>query len=205
MRVYVSGYAGPPGFPGVIQRSDDCGATWQHLAIPGADDTHLPYIGAVDPNDPDIVYVRLDGPASPTRGHAARHQGRRACRGARALHAPSGNLRASRSPRRLHRRSSAPPPVVEQRAARARHPRALAGAREPRSRSAALLAPAHCLTWTPAGLYACAAEFADGFTAGISTDKGQTFQPLMHLGGSARSCAPSPTAASPRSARRSGR
>ena len=34
------------------------------MVIPGSDDTHLPYIGAVDPQNPDVLYVRLDG--SPT-------------------------------------------------------------------------------------------------------------------------------------------
>jgi MYXO-CTERM domain-containing protein len=40
-----------------------------------------------------------------------------------------------------------------------------------------------CLTWAAAGLYACADEFVDHFTTGISTDQGKTFTPLMHLGG----------------------
>src|SRR5262249_38774728 len=40
---------------------------------------------------------------------------------------------------------------------------------------------ARCLTWTAQGLYACANEFTDGFTAGVSTDQGKTFTPIMHL------------------------
>ena len=40
-----------------------------------------------------------------------------------------------------------------------------------------------CLTWSPAGLYGCADEMADGFTAGISTDQGKTWTPLLHLAG----------------------
>ena len=63
-RVYVSGRFGPPGYLGSIERSDDRGATWQPLPVTGADSTHLPYIGGIDPNNPDIVYVRLD--ADPT-------------------------------------------------------------------------------------------------------------------------------------------
>src|SRR5262249_52501246 len=39
------------------------------------------------------------------------------------------------------------------------------------------------LTWTPSGLFACANEFVDKFTAGLSTDQGKTFTPIMHLGG----------------------
>src|SRR5262249_42292132 len=40
-----------------------------------------------------------------------------------------------------------------------------------------------CLTWSSAGLYGCADELADGFTAGISTDQGKTWTPLLHLAG----------------------
>jgi MYXO-CTERM domain-containing protein len=38
-----------------------------------------------------------------------------------------------------------------------------------------------CLTWDASGLYACADEFLQGFTAGKSTDEGKTFTPIMHL------------------------
>ena len=65
-RVYLSGRNGPPDYPGVLERSDDRGATWQMLPIPGADSTHLPYIGAVDPQNPDVLYVRLDSDPADT-------------------------------------------------------------------------------------------------------------------------------------------
>ena len=65
-RVYLSGRFGPPDYPGAIERSDDRGATWQKLAITGADSTHLPYIGGVDPKNPDVLYVRLDTDPSDT-------------------------------------------------------------------------------------------------------------------------------------------
>jgi hypothetical protein len=40
-----------------------------------------------------------------------------------------------------------------------------------------------CLTWSPAGLYGCGDELADKFTAGVSTDQGKTWTPLLHLAG----------------------
>jgi hypothetical protein len=40
-----------------------------------------------------------------------------------------------------------------------------------------------CLTWGKGGLYACASEFTDGFTAGISADQGKTWTPVFHLAG----------------------
>jgi hypothetical protein len=38
-----------------------------------------------------------------------------------------------------------------------------------------------CLTWGSAGVYACAGEFNDGFTVGLSADQGTSFSPVMHL------------------------
>ena len=164
-RVYVSGRLGPPSYPGVLERSDDRGKTWQKMVIPGSDDTHLPYIGAIDPSHPDVVYVRLDGdptdqlvvttdggktwvPAFTTKGNmyglALSPDGATIALGGDKdglWTAPSSTLQFTKAS-----------PV---------------GAR--------------CLTWTGAGLYACADEFIDKFTAGLSTDQGKTFTPLMHL------------------------
>ncbi len=60
-RLYVSGRYGSPDFQGALLRSDDRGATWASIPIPGSSDISLPYIGAIDPTNPDVVYVRLDG------------------------------------------------------------------------------------------------------------------------------------------------
>jgi hypothetical protein len=38
-----------------------------------------------------------------------------------------------------------------------------------------------CLAWSEAGVYACAGEFKDGFTIGLSRDQGASFSPVMHL------------------------
>jgi hypothetical protein len=40
---------------------------------------------------------------------------------------------------------------------------------------------AKCLTWTDAGLFACASEASDGFTIGQSMDAGKTFKALLRL------------------------
>ncbi len=164
-RVYVSGQEGPPGYAGVLQRSDDRGATWQELPIPGSDSTNLPYIGGVDPNNPDIVYVRLDSDPSDSlvvskdggmtwttiydavgklESFALSPDGATVATGGDmdgVLTAPSSTLAFTKA-------SSVGP---------------------------------LCMTWTAAGLYACADEFVDHFTAGISVDQGKTFTPLMHL------------------------
>jgi hypothetical protein len=49
-----------------------------------------------------------------------------------------------------------------------------------------------CLTWAESGLYACADQFVDGYTLGLSTDDGQTFTPLAELGSP---CGPPPECA----------
>ena len=164
-RVYVSGRYGPPDYPGAIERSDDRGATWQELAIPGADSTHLPYIGGVDPTNPDIVYLRLDADPSDT-----------------LLVSKDGGMTWTTvftAKRKLYGFAISPDGSSV----------AIGG-----DTDGVLVAPAStlqftqasgvgakCLTWVASGLYACADEFKDKFTAGVSTDEGKTFTPLMHL------------------------
>lgn len=52
---------GPPDGPGVLLRSEDGGATWSRSLIPGASIQHAPFIAAVDPTNPDVLYVRTQG------------------------------------------------------------------------------------------------------------------------------------------------
>jgi photosystem II stability/assembly factor-like uncharacterized protein len=61
-RVYVSGLTGePPELVGAFARSNDAGASWTEVFVPGSTLATAPYIGAVDPSDELRVYVRLDG------------------------------------------------------------------------------------------------------------------------------------------------
>ncbi|MGK4005370.1 hypothetical protein WMF31_22265 [Sorangium sp. So ce1036] len=166
-RVYVSGRFGAPMYAGALQRTSDRGATWERLDIPGSDDRHLPYIGAIDPADPDTLYVRLDG--DPTDavlvsrdggesfttvfesqgdllGFALSPDGDAVIVGGGA----DGIWRAPTSSLEFEKISDV-------------------GAR--------------CLTWTPAGIFACGEEFKDGFTVGKSSDGGATFSALLHLDG----------------------
>jgi photosystem II stability/assembly factor-like uncharacterized protein len=52
--------------PGILMRSRDGGATWERLRIPGASATKPPFIAAVHPTNPDIVYVRVQGESKDT-------------------------------------------------------------------------------------------------------------------------------------------
>jgi photosystem II stability/assembly factor-like uncharacterized protein len=176
-RVYLSGRYGPPSYMGVIERSLDRGATWQKLPIPGADANHLPFIGGVDPKDPDILYVRLDAgggdsllvskdggmtwiPAFTVEGSllgfALSPDGQTVAIGSPGIVLDGGIIDGAGV-------WTAPASTLQF------------------TKVSSL--GAECLTWSTAGLYACADEFKDGFTAGVSTDQGKTFTPLMHLGG----------------------
>lgn len=164
-RVYVSGRLGPPGYAGVLQRSDDRGATWTEVAIPGSDDTHLPYIGAIDPHDPDIVYVRID--AEPSDQLLVTRDG--GATWTKVFEGAGDLLGFALSPDGAKV--------------------AIGGEKDglwvaPTSTLAfgkASALGARCLTWASAGLYACADEFVDKLTAGLSKDEGKTFEPIMHL------------------------
>ncbi|HHH29863.1 MAG TPA: hypothetical protein ENK57_16165, partial [Polyangiaceae bacterium] len=58
-RVYLTGRDGTAGaYAGVLQRSDDRGESWTRLDVPGtAGGVALPYMGQVDPDDADRVYL----------------------------------------------------------------------------------------------------------------------------------------------------
>jgi hypothetical protein len=166
MRVYVSGRYGPADqYLGALQRSSDRGATWENLPVPGSDDTHLPYLSAVDPNNPDLVYVRLDGDpidsllvstdAGETWTTAFESTGNLF---GFALSPDGATVWVGGSKDGLWR---APTSTLAFEKVSGVHVR--------------------CLTATDTKLYACADEFADSFTVGVSTTKGSTFEPLMHL------------------------
>lgn len=165
-RVYVSGRMGPPGYAGVIQRSDDRGATWQELPIPGSDDTHLPYIGAVDPTNPDVLYARLDG--APSDQLVVSHDGGHTW--TKVFDSQGDLLGFALSP------DGATVAIGGDKDGVWTSPASTLAFTKTADKGV------KCLTWAPAGLYACADEFLDGFTAGISTDQGKTFTPIMHLG-----------------------
>ncbi len=164
-RLYVSGQGGAPDYPGVIQRSDDRGATWQELPIPGADSTHLPYIGAVDPSDPDIVYVRLDSDPSDT-----------------LLVSRDGGMTWSTVYKAMGKLYSfAVSPDGSTVATGGDMDGVVTAPSSTLAFTQASTVGALCLTWAASGLYACADEFVDKFTAGVSVDQGKTFTPIMHL------------------------
>jgi MYXO-CTERM domain-containing protein len=177
MRVYISGRTGPPNYPGVIERSDDRGATWQVFPIPGADDTHLPYIGAVDPNDPDIVYVRID--SDPSDSLMVTKDGGMTWSTAFTASGKLNGFALSPDGSTV----ALGTPGVPQASGPNTDPGVWTAPTSTLQFTQQSKVGALCLTWSSSGLYACANEFVDKFTAGLSTDGGKTFQAIMHLAG----------------------
>ena len=166
-RLYLGGEDGNLE-TGFIDVSDDGGVSWTRHGGPAGVDAV--YVSAVDPQDPDRVYLRAyfpfgslyvseDGAATwtlvdqsevPLTGFALSPDGRRiavgGANGLTILTRTAGDGGSAYS-------------VTE---------------------TSAL--PVSCLTWTAAGLFACADEATAGFTIGLSTDGGGTFAPLLRLG-----------------------
>lgn len=162
-RIYVSGNAPDTSEPPLLYRSDDNGATWFPLAIDT--EARRAYISAIDPLDPDKLFLRLQGDdedtlvltedggqtwtplltlTSPMLGFALSPDGARIAVGTKA-----GGLHVAQTT----------------------------------DYAFELVAPTtvRCLTWAVAGLYVCASEATDGMTLGLSSADGQTLNPLYHL------------------------
>jgi photosystem II stability/assembly factor-like uncharacterized protein len=164
-RIYLTGRFGSPDYKGVVERTLDRGKTWESFDITGADSNHPPYLSAIDPSDPNVLYVRLDaaeadalvvskdGGATWTQvfqktgsllGFALSPDGKKVAVGGDKdglWIAPTDTFTFTK----------------------------VASIR------------VKCLLWTPDSLYACADEFKDGFQVGVSTNEGKTFTPFQHL------------------------
>lgn len=164
-RLYLTGRYGAPDYKGVLQRSFDRGQTWELFDITGADDKHPPYLSAIDPTDPNVLYVRLDG-AEADALVVSKDGG---ATWAIAFQETGGLLGFALSPdgKKV----------------------AVGG-----DQDGLWIAPTDtlaftkvadlrvkCLLWTPDSLFACADEFKDGFHVGISKNEGKTFSAFEHL------------------------
>ncbi|WP_437593446.1 WD40/YVTN/BNR-like repeat-containing protein [Sorangium sp. So ce1000] len=166
-RVYVSGRYGAPEYAGALERTDDRGATWERFDIPGSDDMNLPFLAAIDPVDPDVVYVRLDG--DPTDALLVSRDGGHSF--STAFESSGDLLGFALSPDGGTVIVGGPQDGIW---------RAPAASLE--FEKVSDVGP-RCLTWTAEALFACGDEFVDGFTVGRSTDEGASFSALLHLDG----------------------
>lgn len=166
-RLYLSGVSGEPR-AGVIFKSDDAGKTWirSSFDLKGG---LAPYLAAVDPKDPQIVYVRLDGDSTMGQGDSLWRSADGGATWTQIGQTKGEMLGFALSPDGSKVAFGGPSDGVWLTSTTSSSP----------AKTSAI--GARCLTWAAAGLYACANEYPDGFTVGLSNDEGKTFKPLNHL------------------------
>jgi hypothetical protein len=149
---------------GLIARSDDGGSTWLRTAAPlGTDST---YISAVDPADPDRVYLRSMFPSSIV---FVSTDASRTWNAAYTSAAELTGFALSPDGRRLALGSSDGVVILD------------TGGPTPYSVLASYSTPVNCLTWHGTALYACSSDASGGFSIGVSTDARSEFAPLLRF------------------------
>jgi hypothetical protein len=163
-RLYVSGVYGTPKHA-VLEISDDRGASWTRRELGESD---APYLAAIDPTNPDVVYVRLDG-ATTDRALVSRDAG---LTWATVFTSQGDLLGFARSPDGKTLALGGPSDGV------------LTADSTTLGFTKVSDQRLRCLAWSASGLYACADEFAKvtpEFTLGRSTDAGKTWQALYRM------------------------
>jgi hypothetical protein len=163
-RIYVVGL--DQNFMAAVLVSDDRAQSWElrHIEPHAA---AAMYVSAVDPTNPDVLYVRADELAADfllVSRDAGQTWSEVLQLGGEMLGfalSPDGSRVAAGGPEvGLHVAVSADLQFRSMDSA----PRSL-----------------RCLTWTGRGLFACATEATDGWTLALSSDAGETFTPLWHV------------------------
>ncbi len=174
-RLYASGIRLTPkdgGFTrtGWLYRSDDRGKSWKEIEIDLRGGL-APYVSAVDPVDANKIYVRLSadektGAPFTDRLLVSNDGGESFAEIATTV----GNMLGfALSPDGKKFAFGGPKDGV-----------LVGSTTDFKSARVSTVGP-RCLNWSAAGLYACAAEFPDNFTIGLSVDDGKTFSRLYKL------------------------
>jgi MYXO-CTERM domain-containing protein len=162
--IYVSGIWDGPLPRGVVLRSKNGGSSYDTFLLADSDDMHAPFIGAVDPEFADRLYVRLDG--TPGRLLHSEDGGQTFTQifiGVGTLVAfglsPDGKTVLVGGEDDFIWRSPAPNWAFE------------------------LISPLHprCFRWVSDGIYACTEQVLDGYSIGFSVTEGSTFKSLAKL------------------------
>lgn len=161
--IYVSALTQGNTIRGTVLSSIDGGATWDGILIPGSDAVEVaPFIAGIDPNDPGRIYVRLNG--APGRllvsdDYGASFDEVLTTTGflyAFKLTADGSEAYFGGNMDGLHHLDTS---TFED------TPLASLATR--------------CVTLDDGNILSCGEEAADGFSAGISRDGGETFSPLL--------------------------
>jgi hypothetical protein len=159
-RVYVTGFfaRGEGVYDGAFGRSDDGGRTFSFSEVEGSDNASGPFLAAVHPTDPDVLWVRLGGQAGKllrsVDGGATFEtifEGVGSLQGF-ALSPDGSTILVGGEGDPLQR-----------------------GPSEGGAFEAVSDVRPKCLAWLETGVYACGSEQVEGFTIGVSTDEGETF------------------------------
>lgn len=169
-RVYLSGTRDEAAGPvGVVLVSSDRGATWTEHRIPLVGGERAPYIGAVDPANPDRVYVRTGGSPELAKSRLlVSDDGARTFREAWASEGPMTGLAISPDGQKVYAGSAKDGLHVADKTALVFEKRAQI--------------QVQCITATKDRIYLCSNELY-GFVAGESADDGRTFTPMLRLSG----------------------
>ncbi len=164
--IYLSGFdvITSSSYVGSLAVSSDGGETWQLKPIPGSQNDAGPYIAAIDPNDHDTVYVRLDSLAgvllvTHDQGDSWEtiFEGQGSLLGF-ALSPDGSEVRVGGDVDGIWGASTSD-----------------------HAFEAVNDVAVRCLTWAGDTLFACGREALDEFTVAKSLDGGITFEPIHHL------------------------
>lgn len=162
--VYVSGVLEGALPQGVVLQSTNGGVSYDMSIVPGSDKMTGPFIGAVDPQNANRVYVRLDGtPGRLLVSEDGSKTWQEIFTGEGSLLgfslSPDGQMLVVGGEKDGVWRSPISNWAFERTS----------------------LLHAGCLRWANAGIYACAEQGLDGFSVGLSVTEGATFRPLSKL------------------------
>jgi hypothetical protein len=161
-RIYASGTATTDLTP-LISTSEDSGAHWQSYPL-SVEQITVPFLAAVDPTRPEVVYVR----APTALGNDVLVVSRDFGQNFSTIFKAKGGLYGF----------ALSPDGSEVAVGGPNDPLSVASSKDYVFKPVNALLPL-CLKWSSAGLYACADEAKSEFSLGLSLDNGATFKSLF--------------------------